>query len=291
VQVRDLIGAVHDAWAFAWPPMLLLAALYALSRYIDSPTTLEAQRAFATWLRAHAASVKSLRTDVLEPYGIHGITPAVAAVAVVFCLYVVGGPLQQLANLLPPRVSFSPDRLIEPTLAPGLVDEMKREYPSARTFNEAYYLALDDTRAATGSAASSHVVHTAGVYFLMQRVEQSAFWVALIVTLCFFLRRGHRWKKIRRLVTALVVVSALWIVTFGLVLANTEQDFFREWQPVAITLEHGIRDGSSASNAGGELVHWLPESGPWWHVRFADTNRARWLCRTLAPALNDRWTC
>src|SRR5215475_14338900 len=103
MQFNDIIKAVHDAWTFSWPPIVMCIVLYCIAHYLNAEGTRQTIEIIITLAKSYGTRIENA-TSILEPYGLTKLIPVISAVLVIGLLYVVNGPVTIFASKLPPHI-------------------------------------------------------------------------------------------------------------------------------------------------------------------------------------------
>jgi hypothetical protein len=231
MQFSDLTKAIHDAWTFSWPPIIVCVIFIWVSRYLNPKGTHQMIKALAEKVKINRAQVESVRL-LLEPYGLTKLIPVVSAVALIGFLYVVNGPLLQIASKLPPHISYQPDVLIYKSISQEEKLVLLRKYPAAESFNSAYYMALRGRKTGNSVATPNRAEFNYKVELFIKFAFLSA--MALVV---MNVKHGLPfWSQLLKVVFMAALVSPIWFVNFVSLLRNQENQFYDEWAAVRIEL-------------------------------------------------------
>src|SRR5207248_4375692 len=98
-----------------------------------------------TSAKSYGAKLDSIKS-LLQPYELTKLVPVISLVLVIGFLYLLNGPIAASVSNLPPHLSYSPDELIGRALSQDERLLLIRKYPTAESFNQAYYLALEGAK-------------------------------------------------------------------------------------------------------------------------------------------------
>lgn len=109
MSFQNIQGAVHQAWEFAWPPVVLLLIMIIIFFWI----------APAAAIRGRTVLVNAITTDKvrktrahLRLWGLSKLLPIMAAFGILFLLYFVNRSVRSMGDLLPPKIVHTPSSLV-----------------------------------------------------------------------------------------------------------------------------------------------------------------------------------
>jgi hypothetical protein len=281
MQFSDITRSVQDAWEFAWPPLVLCVGFYSISRYFNEEATSDLLRSLAAVIKDYGTKLDGVRT-VLEPYGLTKLVPIISIVAVIGLMYLINGPLTIAASNLPPYISYQPDRLITQNLSEQERILLVRRYPTTRSLNEAYYLALEGARSEMKEHARSN---RAELWYQTQTFLKFALGAALIVLVLSIKAGMPTVGQLWKFFNLSLIVSGFWVVSLTGLLYQQEQQFHDEWRPIKLGLQKDAASVLSAPVTDEERMKIKLESDQrWWRVYVLDPYRLTWLKRTFLSA-------
>src|SRR4051794_19106198 len=100
MNFSEVQQSVQQAWDFTWPPVVLLAIMIGLVRFL-APSFYETIR---NRLSAEAPSRWSRARAVLHHLGISKLLPVIALFLIVFILFLTNSVVHLVGNAIPPRI-------------------------------------------------------------------------------------------------------------------------------------------------------------------------------------------
>lgn len=278
MHFSDITTAVHDAWSFAWPPLVLCALAYLIGRHLHPEGTTAFLQQLATKARDSGAKLESLRT-LLEPYGLTKLVPLVSLVSVVGLLYLLNGPLTVAVSDLPPYLSYRPARLILRGMSNDERLVLVRRYPTAAGVEEAFYLAV-----ASADLESKDLDRTrrAELWYKIQNFLKFGF-AATVVVWALSIRSGRpALAQLGRVICLLLILGALWVTSFAGLLYQEEQQIYDDWRPVKLSLQKDAAIALAAPVTTSERAkRQFDTKERWWRVYLVDEYRFQWIWRTF----------
>jgi hypothetical protein len=283
--------AVHDAWEFAWPPVVTCVAVYCCGRTVNPRGTDRILEESFDELTRLAVKVDSLRS-LLDSYGLTKLIPIVSVIGVVLFLYLINSVILVAVSKLPPKLSFHPDRLLWRSLPLEEKQLLARRYPNARSFNFVYYSIMEEF-------PQKRKVNFHNIYHRIQDIAKLVFLASIIIYAC-----SDSDGRLSGVAITSIVAIGTWLVSLLLLLSETEQSFFRSWSPVRIALRNEAADlksgnlSESAPIAGTKMTEEQKSraeaerlnyrnSARWWDVVILRSDYVGWLKRTFKPINND----
>lgn len=285
MQFSDLTRAVHDAWIFAWPPIVLCAIVFVIARYLSPEVTDEALRQAVIQMREYGRNLDGVRT-LLEPYGLTKLVPITCAIIIIGFFYILNGPVTILVSILPPTIVFRPYILFARTSPEQEVLLLTRRYPGAIDVSQAYYFAVNSLNAKSDVGNKDRSTEIGGsraeLWYKTGNFIKFAFLVSLLITI-INVRNGlplvHQMVK---LVLIFIVLLVCWMVFLVGYLYQQEQQYHDEWQSLKLMLQD---DASNlllqpvTDEERRNIAFFRREQ--WWRVDFVDKYRWYWLKQTF----------
>ena len=281
MQFSDLTKAVHDAWSFAWPPLVLCCIAYAISHSLHPDGTLDALRQAVARAREYGLKIEAARA-LLEPYGLTKLVPVISVVVFVGFMYLLNSPVTVAISNLPPHLSYRPDRLIAESMSENERLLLLRKYPTSRSLNDAYYLAL-----ASAKLESKDFPQTSRpeLWYEGQNFLKFAFVVSLVVLVVSLKAGLPIGGQLGKFLLMLLLVTGLWTVSLVGLLYEQEQQFHDEWTPIKLALQKDAVSLLAAPITDEEKTRISNEGGHrWWRVYVLDPYRWTWAMRTFLPS-------
>lgn len=279
MQFSDITKAVHDAWTFSWPPLVMCAIAYLVSRHLNAAGTGRAIESLTANIKAYGVQLDSARS-LLEPYGITTLIPIVSAVAVIGFLYILNGPITILASKLPPHVSYSPDTLLSRSMSDQEKLVLLRKYPAANGFNAAYYMALQEH-------SPTQTSNRAELNYKIGNFIKFALLAALVLLVVNVIQGVSVGSQLLRFMLLLLLLAPLWCVNFVSLLRNQENQFHHEWAAVRVQLLADSRSllEKEQSQMEKEVFEALSRDRGrrWWRVYLFDPHAVTWFRYTFFP--------
>lgn len=280
MQFSDLTKAVHDAWSFAWPPLVLCCIAYAIAHYFHPDGTDDALLQVVAHVREFGLKLEGVRA-LLEPYGLTKLVPVIFVVVFVGFMYLLNSPISIAVSNLPPHLAYRPDRLIAEGMSENERLVLLRKYPTSRSLNEAYSLAL-----ASAKAESKDFPHTsrAELWHKTQNFLKFALAAAIIMLVASLKVGLPIGGQIAKFLLVLAVLAGMWTVSLAGLLYQQEQQFHDEWRPIKLALQKDAASLLATPITNEERTRLSIESGQrWWRVYVLDQYRWRWMRRTFFP--------
>ena len=277
MQFSDLTKAVQDAWRFAWPPLVLCEIFYLVSSFLDPDGTRQSIQWMLATTKDWGIILDNLR-PVLEPYGLTKLIPAVSVVAVIGFLYLLNGPITSSVSKLPPHLSYTPVSLIVRQMSEEDKLALVRKYPTSRSVEAAYHLALEQIRVEKGASATR-----AEIFYKMQNFLKFALASVVILSIVSTLHGAASLSVFGRFLITLSMLSCLWLIILPMLLYQEEQQFFDDWRAVQIALQahaSGFLE-DPITKAEQEKISTRDQSGRWWRVYMVNHYWFIWLKRTF----------
>ena len=279
MDFSDIRTTIHDVWNFCWPPVLAVVVLLAVLRFVHPPTS-RLVPSFLGFLHERADTVTRLR-ELLEPYGLSRMVPAILLIVVIAVLFLVNQIALGAASKLPPYVSYQPDVLLASRMRDNDKLLLFRRYPTAEHLNAAYHMALKEF-----AAKPSECTHSGTPPY--HRLHTFTKFAAICVLLGIVLGwRDHSFAALLRGLILLLLLAALWLITFVGLLYQTEQDFSREWARVRLSLQVDANVQLIDPVTDDEFQKLVePVYGRWWRIYLFDPYQVSWIKRTLLTPPN-----
>jgi hypothetical protein len=278
MQFSDITKSVQDAWQFAWPPLVLCAIAYLVARYFHAEATSELLRALVALIKEYGARLDGVRA-VLEPYGLTKLVPIISIIIFIGFMYLLNGPLTTVASNLPPHLSYQPDRLITPSLSDQERLLLVRKFPTTRSLNDAYYLALENARAETKAPPRES---RAELWYQTHTFLKFAFAAALIMLVLSIKAGMPLLGQLWKFFGLSLALAALWAGSLTGLLYQQEQQFHDEWRPIKLALQKDATSLLGSPITEEERIKSRVESDKsWWRVYILDPYRLTWLKRTF----------
>lgn len=282
MQFSDITKAIHDAWTFAWPPLVLCLIAYLVARYLNHDLTLQFVSNIFNSLKDYGKQIEGVR-DILEPYGLTKLVPIVFAVAVIGFLYILNAPVTVLASKLPPHLSYSPDILLSRSMSEDEKLVLVRKFPAANSFNSAYYMALKTYGKPMGENNPSF----AEINYKVDNFIKFAAIISLVAAF-FFVKNGSSLVgQMLKILMLLVILSPIWAINLLQLLKNQENQFYNEWNDVRVEL---LKDAdklleSEKDDEEKQIIERASEQRGkrWWRVTVYDPYYIDWLKYTIFP--------
>lgn len=109
MDVGGLTTAVSEFWFFLWPPVLNLAMILVLFRYVAPQLAKRMISICNSHLEKLAQNLKS--SEVVEEFGIKKLLPGAVAFVAIFVLYASSNLTLQAGNAIPGVVTYTPSAL------------------------------------------------------------------------------------------------------------------------------------------------------------------------------------
>jgi hypothetical protein len=282
MQFSDIIIAVQDAWNFIWPPLVLCGIAYFVSHFFNANGTNGYLEKLVALGKDYGSKLEDLRA-LLEPYGLNRFVPVVSLVLAIAFFYLLNVPLTAAVSSLPPHLSYRPDQLIGETMSNEERLLLLRKYPTAESFNQAYYLALEDAESETEVVTRRN---RAEIYYKIHDFLKFALVVAVvIVVINMKLGLGAR-SQLTKLVVMGLLLGVLWFGSLLGLLYHQEQQFYDEWSPIHLSLQKDAATILSEPATDDETGRLEVEKGVrWWQVYLFDPYLITWMRRTLFPGI------
>jgi hypothetical protein len=273
MKFSEITAAVNDLWTFCWPPVVACALFYELCIYFVPGQVQLAQSKTLMFLTMAGKSLEA-RHDALEPFGLNKLVPFLTLFLVIAVLFLVNR-IVVLCGRLPPHLSFRPDIFLWSVLSLKQKLLLFRRYPTAETFNNAYYMGLREVPA---QALRSELTMYLKVDMFVK------FCLAMAVALAIYARVVHLplGGVLARLLGVSCMAAAIWVIaTIGRLYAQ-QQQFWDDWAKVDQSLQTDVRvllDGP-LSMAESRLLA-AQEGGRWWTISLMNTYWLRWFGATF----------
>ena len=277
MQFSDITTSVHDVWTFIWPPIVMIGIAYCVIRFI-LPDSIGGLFPFITnSLKSYSPKIEELRKQ-LEVYGLGKIIPIASVIILIFFLYLLNGPLVQLASKFPPYLSYQPSSLMEKRASDSDKLLLIRKYPTATSVGEAYFLALEKL----DPQVSKSKYNRTEIHYKIQNFIKFALLVAIIILIYGSVRPHAFIPVISRFIVLLLGLCMIWIVSFPFLLFNHEQELHDEWRSIEISLQEDATKflESPATEEEKNKIKGYSD-GSWWSLRIWNSYIFEWSYRTF----------
>lgn len=274
MKFSDILKAVRNAWAFAWPPVVAVAVVVLIADFVS----LFSARAWIgdglNFIREKLAWLKELR-ELLGDHGMEKVLQAFAGVLLVVMLYLIKHVVLSIVGMLPPYFETSRARLLLRILPETEAARLFRRYPEADRFSEAFQWAEADYRATLPKPLED----PQPVGEVVGQLAKLGAVVAILVTIF-----GE--AAIGRMLVVILACAVVWFGTAIVMLKDTEARLREHWFQLRKTLlaeTSGLkREGLSAEElARVEAEAREANSKRWWQIKFLNHRSLAWMRKNL----------
>src|SRR5438874_13774191 len=92
MKFSDITMAAHDAWTFAWPPLVLCGIAYLVAHFFNPDGTDYFLQMLGTSAKSYGAKLDSIKS-LLQLYELTKLVPVISLVLVIGFLYLLNGPI------------------------------------------------------------------------------------------------------------------------------------------------------------------------------------------------------
>jgi hypothetical protein len=268
MNFAEIRRTVEDIWAFCWPPFLAVCLSYWVLAFVY-PTASSLPGVALAELQARGAMVVAAR-KALEPYGLSSAVPLCLFAGVIGTLFLINHLVIGAAAMLPPHFSFQPDVLLRRQINGDERTLLARRYPTVRSFNSAYFMALREFSPLLASIPDRALIHRQ-VHALLKLCGVSA-----LIALCLALVHRQFDSIVRfGFLSSLLVVA--WAVVSILMLSETDHYYSRQWSTIRLQLQSSAAETLKGSPTASEKRIARPVvDRQWWRLRFFSTDPTRW---------------
>jgi hypothetical protein len=280
MQFSDLTKTIQNAWEFSWPPVIISLIFYWIAHFLNPVGTQKNGDEITAKIRSYGSRIENFRT-LLEPYGLTKLVPVVSAVLVIGTLFIVNGPLLDLAGKLPPHIDFTPENLIAQTMSDEDKLLLLRKYPAAVDFTDAFYMAwMEHTK-----DKSTQIDNEAGLNFIIDNFIKLTV-VYLIVLYAINLKSEKKiWSQSLKALLVAIILSVIWVFNFISLLKNQQNQFLNEWSAVRGALQKDAAVLMKDQGAPSEEMMYKMQSNEkpekWWRFYIYDPYDLQWFKQTF----------
>lgn len=277
MKFSEVTSAVHEAWQFAWPPVISGFIAFKIAVFVYPSGTEYLIASSASAARRNADVAENLKAT-LEPFGLTALIPIISLILVVACLYLVNLVCQVLPSRLPPFVSYRPDVLWSQRATAPEKLLLLRLYPTARDSTAAFTLAYRQQL--------QRSVHTRpDIAFKMQNLFKFALLVAVASLVVSAFRNDLSAGMAGRFLLIAIILSWMWLCALLGYLYRQEQQFFDDLSEMTLGFQEravellreppSLEETRRASDAPASVT------SRWWSIDFFFPGWIAWMRRTL----------
>ncbi|MCM7491576.1 hypothetical protein UXO14_13995 [Enterobacter hormaechei] len=283
VQFSELTKMTQDIWSFVWPPLAICIIAYFVAHYFHPVGTKNVLRNAVASAKAYGIKLERTRA-ILEPYGLTKLVPVISVIVLASFMFILNGPISNLVENIPPYISYQPDLLISKTMSEDQQLVLIRKYPMTHGLNEAYYLASENTELENKIEFKYDRV----TFWYQAHLLLKFAFVFSVIMLVISLKNGlSKGKQFAKFFLMSVFLSVLWIICLTSLLYQQEQEIYDESRRVILFLNkdatailaYPINDEERKKLS----PTWNQREERWWKIYFFDSDRLKWIQRTLYP--------
>lgn len=270
MKFSDILKAVRNAWAFAWPPVVALAVVFLIADFVSSFSTKNSIIEAVGFIREKLIWLKDVR-GLLGEHGMEKVLQGFAGVMTVVALYLIKHVVLSLVGLLPPSLKTSRSDLLLRMLPEKETARLLRRYPGARDFSQAHLWAVAELQ----SSLPKPLDDPQSIGEVVGQLAKLGAVTAVVVTLSSDAAFG-------RMLLVLLICAAVWFGTAIAVLRDTEGEVREQWFHLrkALLAETAGLKREDLSTEEVERVDQeiaRARSHRWWKVRLLDSRALDWI--------------
>jgi hypothetical protein len=280
-----ITAAVYDAWQFSWPPVIASAIANVVVSFIYPSGFQNLTHSVVAAIIQYAGSMAEFGT-ALETLGLKPLIPIVSFVLLIALLYLVTMIVVWFSNL-PPYIAYNPDHLFFHRISDKERLLLFRKYPLAEDFNQAYYMALKDSKKEIEH--EEFYSSRAANYYQFHNFLKFAVGVICLTVLVAAINHDASLVLLRRAFVLLMIVPFFWVLGLVGLLYAQEQDFNLQGDAIRSLLQADVATLLKKKMTSEEKAKLSrTPTVRWWSIYVFNRYPIYWFKRTFRPLPRSR---